>query len=244
MTASDVTLLPQPDSPTSPRVRPRCQRQVDAVDGAHGAVVGGEGNGKLAQFEQRYAHSTLRRQAPFDAGVDRGAIEDAGRILARRHEGAEVRPALAAHRLRAAPARAAARHDRRRAGRARNIPGCRRSPARPTACRACRRRPFRRPSWRRSGAAAGASRRSRGRSARSRRRPAGPASMLPATDMSSPIQWPHHGTHSAPVWAANLPSAPMTWSWRCSRPASGVVRMRTTSAAATPSRIRRSPCGP
>ncbi len=32
----------------------------------------------------------------------------------------------------------------------------------------------------------------------------GPASMLPATDMSSPIQWPHHGTHSAPVWAAKL----------------------------------------
>ena len=28
------------------------QRQVDAVDGAHRAVVGGEGNGKLAQFEQ------------------------------------------------------------------------------------------------------------------------------------------------------------------------------------------------
>jgi hypothetical protein len=56
MTASDVTLLPQPDSPTSPRVRPALQRQVDAVDGLDRAVVGGEGNGKAAQFQQRCVH--------------------------------------------------------------------------------------------------------------------------------------------------------------------------------------------
>ena len=71
----------------------------------------------------------------------------------------------------AARARPADRCGRQRAGRDRAIPPRRRSPARPTACRACRRRQLRPPSSPRSGGAETAARRSQHRPSRSRRSP-------------------------------------------------------------------------
>ncbi len=50
-----VTVLPQPDSPTTPSVSPRVDRQVDAVDRADHAVIGREMGLQPADFEQALA---------------------------------------------------------------------------------------------------------------------------------------------------------------------------------------------
>jgi hypothetical protein len=52
MMASDVTLLPQPDSQGAATR----QREVDAVDGVDGSIVGGEGDSEAAQLQQRPGH--------------------------------------------------------------------------------------------------------------------------------------------------------------------------------------------
>ena len=57
MTDSAVTVLPQPDSPTTPSVSPRVDREVDAVDRAHHAVVGREMRLEPADLEQRLGHA-------------------------------------------------------------------------------------------------------------------------------------------------------------------------------------------
>ena len=54
--ASDVTLLPQPEFAHQSQGAAARQRQIDAVDGMDGAIVGGEGNGEAAQLEQRPGH--------------------------------------------------------------------------------------------------------------------------------------------------------------------------------------------
>ena len=53
MTDSDVTLLPQPDSPTRPMVRPRRNAEADAVDGAEQAAIGREVGLQAANLEKR-----------------------------------------------------------------------------------------------------------------------------------------------------------------------------------------------
>ena len=53
-----VTVLPQPDSPTTPSVSPRLDRQIDAVDRAHHAVIGREMRLEPADFEQRSLAAT------------------------------------------------------------------------------------------------------------------------------------------------------------------------------------------
>ena len=54
MTESDVTLLPQPDSPTRPTVRPRGTREADAVDGAEQAAVGRKMGLQAADLEELF----------------------------------------------------------------------------------------------------------------------------------------------------------------------------------------------
>ena len=66
-----------------------------------------EDDAQALDLDQRRSSSCLAR-APrcwLDAGIDGGAIGDPGRVLARRQEGAEMHPALAADLLRAARAR-------------------------------------------------------------------------------------------------------------------------------------------
>ena len=60
-TESAVTVLPQPDSPTTPTVSPRCDGEVDAVDRVHHAVVGREMGLEPADLEQRLGHHITRR---------------------------------------------------------------------------------------------------------------------------------------------------------------------------------------
>ena len=127
------------------------------------------------QFQQRCGHSAALAPAArllsmlgVDQRRDRRCRPGSRASAGRRGSASSARGSP----LRGAPARAAARHGRRPEGRARNIRRCRRSPAPPIACRACRRRPSRRPSGRRSGAAAARDRRARAARARSRRRPA------------------------------------------------------------------------
>ena len=71
-TESAVTVLPQPDSPTTPSVSPRRDREVDAVHRLHHAVVGGKVRLEAANFEQRLGHhitlrgsSASRRPSPM-----------------------------------------------------------------------------------------------------------------------------------------------------------------------------------
>ena len=54
--ASDVTLLPQPEFADQSQGAATRQREVDAVDGLDGSIVGGEGNGETAQLQQRPGH--------------------------------------------------------------------------------------------------------------------------------------------------------------------------------------------
>ena len=157
---------------------------------------------------------------------------------------AEVRPVLAAHRLEPRQLEQAARHDRRRADRARNIPRRRRSPAPPTACRACRRRPSRRPSAR------AISRRGNGSRGVLAEAPHGFRDHLRAGQ---------HVAGDREILAHPVAAPRRRTPRRCGRrtgrrrPARGAggargrhrraVRMRTTSAAPTPSRISLRPCG-
>ncbi len=55
-----VTVLPQPDSPTTPHRLAALDAQVDAVDGAHHAVVGLEPGLQSADVEKRFGHGCLR----------------------------------------------------------------------------------------------------------------------------------------------------------------------------------------
>ncbi len=66
MIDSDVTLLPQPDSPTSPSVRPAIEREAHAVDRGELAVVGREMRAQVANLEQRplMGGSSCRFAAP------------------------------------------------------------------------------------------------------------------------------------------------------------------------------------
>ena len=54
--ASDVTLLPQPDSPTIPSVSPRAIVERDAVDGVDRAPRGPELDPQAVDGEQRLSH--------------------------------------------------------------------------------------------------------------------------------------------------------------------------------------------
>ena len=56
-----VTLLPEPDSPTMPSTSPGRERERDAVDGAHEAVLGAERDVQVAHLEQRLAQATRTR---------------------------------------------------------------------------------------------------------------------------------------------------------------------------------------
>ena len=52
ITAIMVTLLPEPDSPTTPSTSPASQGHVEAVDRAERAAMGLEFDREVADFEQ------------------------------------------------------------------------------------------------------------------------------------------------------------------------------------------------
>ena len=56
MIDSAVTLLPQPDSPTRPRVSPRPTVKLDAVDRPEQPALGAEVGTQVADLQQRAAH--------------------------------------------------------------------------------------------------------------------------------------------------------------------------------------------
>ena len=63
---SEVTLLPQPDSPTIANHHqraPGADREADAVDGREPAVVGGEDGAQVALFQHREGHWQRHRRA-------------------------------------------------------------------------------------------------------------------------------------------------------------------------------------
>ena len=103
MMASEVTLLPQPDSPTRPSVAPLATLRSTL---STAWVVRPSSPWKVTRrsldLDQRRCRSLSGLAMPAcDAGVDGGAVGDAGRILARRQERAEMHPALAADRFEA-----------------------------------------------------------------------------------------------------------------------------------------------
>ena len=55
-TESAVTVLPQPDSPTTHTRLAALDADIDAVDGLHDAVIGREMRLQPADFEERLAH--------------------------------------------------------------------------------------------------------------------------------------------------------------------------------------------
>ena len=92
ITASDVTLLPQPDSPTSPSVEPRATPEVDAVDrdGAAPAVAV-EHDAQIFDRQQRRGHYFASAQALRPSRNDgRTAAHD--RKSARRLRGRSRQP--------------------------------------------------------------------------------------------------------------------------------------------------------
>ena len=53
MIERESTVLPEPDSPTMPSVRPALERERHAVDRVHQAAVGVEVRGDVGDLEQR-----------------------------------------------------------------------------------------------------------------------------------------------------------------------------------------------
>jgi hypothetical protein len=97
MIASDVTLLPQPDSPTEAERRALATlRSTLSTACVVRPSSPWKSDAQVLDFDQR-ACVIFARDGRFDRGVDDRAIGDAGRILARRQELAEMHPALAAH---------------------------------------------------------------------------------------------------------------------------------------------------
>ena len=114
MMASEVTLLPQPDSPTRPSVAPFATlrstlstawvvRPPSPRKSTFRSAISTEA-GRCRPFHP-FARGPPHPSPPSprdrfrDVGLELGAIDEAGRILARRQELAEMRPALAAHRF-------------------------------------------------------------------------------------------------------------------------------------------------
>ena len=60
MIARLVTLLPQPDSPTSPRRLALLELEADAVDGVDGAVVGAKPDDEVLDREERVRRPSSR----------------------------------------------------------------------------------------------------------------------------------------------------------------------------------------
>ena len=58
--ASDVTDLPEPDSPTIPRVSARVKVEADVVDGVHDPVVGLELDRQVADRQHGFGHRQCR----------------------------------------------------------------------------------------------------------------------------------------------------------------------------------------
>ena len=103
ITASEVTLLPQPDSPTSPSVEPRASGEIDAVDRDRAAARDRRGT-RTRRFSIASSGAAItsprraRRRCRASSSA-RSMIADG--IALARQELREVHPALAAHRFEA-----------------------------------------------------------------------------------------------------------------------------------------------
>ena len=246
MMASEVTLLPQPDSPTSPSVAPLATREIDAVDGMRGAAV--------VAVEERRAGPRSRSAglrvmpcppsaASMPASMTARSVIPAGfsrvgrkwRKCTQRSRLTAFQPLQFGKRIgvvvdaqvELGPFLLAVDQQRGRllaalvaAG---GFAGLHRRDQAPREGQRC------------VVAAVG-----RAVSAST----AAPASMLPATEKPSPwISGRTSRRTRAPVCAAMRPSASMTWSWRLSRPASAcdqdahdvARRSRPRAAASAPS---------
>ena len=84
MIDSEVTLLPQPDSPTRPRISPRRTVEVDAGHGAHCALAQPERGPQALDVEQHLAlrparpGSCFRNELLDYAFVERGDCHRSG----------------------------------------------------------------------------------------------------------------------------------------------------------------------
>ena len=61
MIERDSTVLPEPDSPTMPSVRPALERQRDAVDGSDRAAIRLEVRDEVGHLEQEVGAWRVRR---------------------------------------------------------------------------------------------------------------------------------------------------------------------------------------
>ena len=100
MTASEVTLLPQPDSPTMPSVRPRAtEKLTPSTASVRRPSVPGKTTRRSSTSSSGaplMAIGFARRRALSISAFDDVAVGGADRVAASRHELAEVHAALAA----------------------------------------------------------------------------------------------------------------------------------------------------
>ena len=64
-----VTDLPDPDSPTSPKVSPRCDGEGHAIDGRQFAPPQAKAHGEIVEFQNRLGHIASRSSRAFASRV-------------------------------------------------------------------------------------------------------------------------------------------------------------------------------
>ena len=217
--------LPQPDSPTMPSVRPASSEKPTPSTAANSPPASTANSVRKSRTSSSAAHRCRARcLETFDFGFDRGAIGDASGARRARQAGEERLIALEAHLVQAfqfgdrvrviVDAEVEKRIDLGRVDQQRR--GL--LAALVAACRLARRHRGQQSLGERSARVRLVGPRGL------RRAPAGPASILPATENPSCARSPHQSMHSAPVWAAQRPRRSIRWSWRCSRPSSPATR--------------------
>ena len=247
MIDSAVTLLPQPDSPTMPSVRPALEREADAIDRRELAVVGSKSVRRpLTSSSARRLHDGAVRGRAWRsrASIAARSVTPPGRVRAgrqamkgwKRSRLFVVEPLQLDERLGVV---VDAQVERR------ILLGRLDAAAPPPACRACRRRP---PRPRRCAASsrsatAGAACASIGLGA-SPRSPRARRACCRRRSSRRRARWPHQSMQCAPVCAAPRPCAPMRCSWRWSRPSSAAMRRRTDPRRGCPRASRSRPGRP
>ena len=77
--ANAVTLLPEPDSPTMPSVRPRSTAKTHPADGVHHAVLGVEPHGQITDLEiGRHVRIHVNKPGAASESGRTGSVRDSG----------------------------------------------------------------------------------------------------------------------------------------------------------------------